>query len=441
MQRYVSFDTTIPQQCNPFVGFNIHIQRYLSDPPTTSGLDKPSQMTPNKLIVIILSSFLLTGYGPSAIGVEQPSQWLTSVRLQPLTGGVMYVRAVVNGYPDSLNFILDTGSGGISLDSATCARWKMPIRPSDKTIRGIAGVRKVSFLYGARLNLPGLSVDSLDFHVNDYEILSSVYGIRVDGIIGYSFFSRYIVRLDYDMMQMDVFTQGEYLYPKGGHTLRPLLTNIPIQTGSVHDAHWLTSRFYFDTGAGLALLLSESFVRDSSVLAIKKKAPLVTQAEGVGGKMTMRITTIRKFRLGPYSFRKVPTFLFEDPYNITNYPFLGGLIGNDILRRFNTVINYAKREIHIIPNKHLRDPFDYSYTGLGIYQVDGRVVVEDVLPGSPGEQAGFRTGDMILAINNDISGNIRIYKELLQQTGTKLRFLVRNEDGIRVLTMRPARIY
>jgi hypothetical protein len=77
------------------------------------------------------------------------------------------------------------------------------------TIRGIAGVRKVSFLYGARLHLPGLSVDSLDFHVNDYEILSSVYGIRVDGIIGYSFFNRYIVRLDYDLMQMDVFTQGE----------------------------------------------------------------------------------------------------------------------------------------------------------------------------------------------------------------------------------------
>ncbi len=353
----------------------------------------------------------------------------------------MFVRAVVNGYPDSLNFILDTGSGGISLDSAACARWKMPIRPSEKTIRGIAGIRKVSFLYGASLHLPGLSVDSLDFHVNDYDILSSVYGIRVDGIIGYSFFNRYIVRLDYDIMHMDVFTQGEYLYPRGGHLLRPLLTNIPIQSALVQDARWLSGRFYFDTGAGLALLLSESYVRDSSVLAVKKKEPLVTQAEGVGGKMTMRITTVRKFRLGPYSFRKVPAFLFEDPYNITNYPFLGGLIGNDILRRFNTVINYAKREIHIIPNKHLREPFDYSYTGLGIYQVDGRVVVEDVLPGSPGELSGFRSGDVILAINNDLSNNIRIYKEMMQQTGAKLRFLVRNEEGIRVLTMRPARIY
>lgn len=402
---------------------------------------KPLLSMPYKLIIIILYLLFVNGARAAPFTGEQPSQWITSVRLQPLTGGVMYVRAVVNGYPDSLNFILDTGSGGISLDSAACARWNMPIRPSDKTIRGIAGVRKVSFLYDASLHLPGLSVDSLDFHVNDYEILSSVYGIRVDGIIGYSFFNRYIVRLDYDIMQMDVFTQGEYLYPRGGHLLRPLLTNIPIQTASVQDARWLSGRFYFDTGAGLALLLSESYIRDSSVLANKKKQPLITQAEGVGGKMTMRITTVRKFRLGPYMFRRVPTFLFEDPYNITNYPFLGGLIGNDILRRFNTVINYAKREIHIIPNKHLREPFDYSYTGLGIYQIDGRVVVEDVLPGSPGEKAGFRTGDMILAINNDISGNIRVYKEMLQQTGVKLRFLVRNEDGIRVLTMRPARIY
>ena len=394
-----------------------------------------------KLICIILSAMLITGTPVLAVDEPSPSQWLTTIRLHPLTGGVMFIRAMVGGYPDSLNFILDTGSGGISLDSAACERLKIPIKPSEKTIRGIAGVRKVSFLYDARLNLPGLTVDSLNFHVNDYEILSSVYGIRVDGIIGYSFFSRYIVRLDYDQLQMEVFTQGEYLYPRGGHLLRPLLTNIPIQTGMIQDARSIPARFYFDSGAGLAILLSESYVRDSGFLARKRKEPLVTQAEGVGGKMTMRITTIRKFRIGPYSFRRIPTFLFEDPYNITNYPFLAGLIGNDILRRFNTVINYAKREIHITPNKHLRDPFDYSYTGLGIYQVDSHVVVEDVIPGSPGELAGFRSGDIILAINNDISNNIRIYKEMLQQTGVRLRFLISRPEGLVVITMRPARIY
>ncbi len=33
-------------------------------------------------------------------------------------------------------------------------------------------------------------MDSLNFHVSDYDILSSVYGDSIDGIIGYSFFSQ-----------------------------------------------------------------------------------------------------------------------------------------------------------------------------------------------------------------------------------------------------------
>ena len=43
-------------------------------------------------------------------------------------------------------------------------------------------------------------VDSLDFYINDYEILSSVYGEKIDGVIGYSLFSRYIIKIDYDSL-------------------------------------------------------------------------------------------------------------------------------------------------------------------------------------------------------------------------------------------------
>ncbi len=34
--------------------------------------------------------------------------------------------------------------------------------------------------------------------VNNYDILTSVYGEKVDGILGYTFFSRYLIRVDYD---------------------------------------------------------------------------------------------------------------------------------------------------------------------------------------------------------------------------------------------------
>lgn len=355
---------------------------------------------------------------------EPPARRLTAVPLKTLSGGVILIKAAVNKYPDSLNFILDTGSGGISLDSTTCIELNIPLAPSDKTIRGIGGIRNVKFLNNAKLHLPGLSVDSLNFHVNDYEILTSVYGIKIDGIIGYSFLSRYIVKLNYDTMLMEVFTPGELKYPRGGHLLRPLLASIPIQTLNFKEKDKFQNRFYFDTGAGLSFLLSEDYIRDSGILENKKKTPLVTQAEGLGGKMTMRLTTIKEVRLGPYKFKNVPTFLFDDDYNVTSYPFLGGLIGNDLLRRFNVILNYKKREIHIIPNRSFKEAFDYAYTGLGVYYVNGKVIVEDVVKDSPGEAGGFMPGDVILGINNNFSNNIQVYKSMMQNLGNKLKFVI-----------------
>jgi predicted aspartyl protease len=378
------------------------------------------------VLMLALLICLVMGVSGQEDFSEPESKLLSVIPFTRMSGGVVILNGVVNNYPDSLNFILDTGSGGISLDSLTCVRLKINLTPSDRTIRGIGGIRKVNFLNHATLKLKGLQIDSLNFHVNDYDILSSVYGMKIDGIIGYSFLSRYIVRLDYDSSRMYVYSKGEYRYPRGGHILRPQFGTIPIQTLKFRDEpkRPLVNRFYFDTGAGLCLLLSKDYVTDSAVMRKRKPEPVITQAEGLGGKMQMELTTVKEIQLGPYKFRNVPTFVFEDKFNVTSYPFLGGLIGNDILRRFTVTLNYGKREIHIIPNSHYYDGFDYSYTGLGIYYVNEKIVVEDIVPGSPGEKAGFLPGDVIIGINNNYSNNIQTYKNLLQVTGARLRVLV-----------------
>ncbi len=373
---------------------------------------------------------------------EPEAKLLSVVPFTRMSGGVIILTGIVNNYTDSLNFILDTGSGGISLDSLTCVRLNISLSPSERTIRGIGGIRRVNFLNNATLKLKGLQVDSLNFHVNDYDILSSVYGVKIDGIIGYSFLSRFIVKLDYDSSKMYVYSKGEFRYPRGGHILRPQFGTIPIQTVKFRDEpkRPLFNRFYFDTGAGLCLLLSKDYVTDSAVMRKGKPAPVITQAEGLGGKMQMELTTVKEIQLGPYKFRNVPTFVFEDKFNVTSYPFLGGLIGNDILRRFTVTLNYAKKEIHIIPNSLYHDGFDYSYTGLGVYFVNDKIVVEDIVPGSPGEKAGFQPGDVIIGINNNYSNNIQTYKNLMQTTGTKLRILVLRNGEPFELYMKPKSI-
>ena len=316
--------------------------------------------------------------GAQELFTPPQSQFITRMPFTLLSGGVVIIKATLNDFPDTLNFILDTGSGGISLDSVTVQDLKLPVTPSARTIRGIAGIRRISFVINQSLHLPGITVEKLDFHINDYEILTSVYGFRIDGIIGYSFFKRYIVKVNYDLGMLEVWTQGEIKYPRNGHLLKPKINNLPVIEARVRDENTSTTKYFFDTGAGLCFLFTEEYLKDSAILKKGKKI-IETQGEGLGGKKLMRLTTVKEVKLGPYKFRNVPAHIFEDEFNLTSYPELGGLIGNDLLRRFNIIMNYEKSEFHLLPNTHFNDAFDYSYSGLSIYLVDGNVVVEDVM--------------------------------------------------------------
>ncbi len=266
------------------------------------------------LCILFLATFFLPGIQAQKTQKNAPlARLITQVPFDTFTGGVVVIRAQLIGFPDTLNFIMDTGSGGISLDSTTCIRLNLQSVLTDKLIMGIGGVRRLRFVNNRSLKLGDMQIDSLNFHVSDYDILSTVYGDRIDGIIGYSFFTRYIVKFDYDSSQMYIYSKGQMKYPRGGFQIRPAFTSLPVQGGILRDSREVSSRFYFDTGAGLCILLNSDFIRDSSILSLEKK-PLPTQAQGMGGKANMELTTMKEFRLGPYRFRNVPTYIFNDEY-------------------------------------------------------------------------------------------------------------------------------
>lgn len=387
-----------------------------------------------KICFTILLLFVLANTHAQEILPQKEAKFITRFPFKQFSGGVMVLQALFANIPDTLNFILDSGSGGISLDSATCAEFNIPIKPSDTTITGIGGVRKVSFAFDQSLTLPGLKIEHLNFHVNNYEVLSSVYGEKVDGIIGYSFFSRYIVKINFDSSILEIYSPGKIDYPKNGTTLHPAFTNLPIQWLNIKDKRSLGFNFYFDTGAGLCLLMSEKFASDSGILLSRRK-PVITQAEGMGGKIQMRLTLIKEVKVGPYRFRAVPTYLYKDDYNVTSYPFTGGLLGNDLLRRFNMIFNYPNHEIHLEPNTHFNEDFDYAYTGLGIYFVNGKIMVEDVIAGSPADKAHFKINDEIIAVNKNFSLNMQAYKYILQKPFEAVSVLIRRDGILKELTI------
>jgi hypothetical protein len=374
---------------------------------------------------------LLTVARPASAQEEfiEPSRELATVPFIQLTGGIIIMQAKLDNFPDTLNFVLDTGSSGISLDSATAAFLGLKPIPTDKTIRGIAGIRKVSFLYNRRLRFPGITIDSLNFHINDYSILTEVYGEQIDGIIGYSLISRYILKVDYDSMRITFCTPGTMRYPRGGFLMKPNISQLVTQPFRIRDEKTINTRFLYDMGAGLCMLYSREFVMDSNFLD-KKRKHYVKQGEGLGGKIDMELTVIKEVKIGPYRFRNVPVFIFDDITNITQYPQLGGLMGNDLLRRFNVIINYGKGDIYLLPNHHYGETFDYSYSGMELYFVNGRIITGDVAKDSPAEAAGVKEGDEVLAVNKNFSQNLNQYKIALQSPNEKVRLLIRRNGVI-----------
>ena len=361
--------------------------------------------------------------------IEPPSRLLISVPFTQLTGGVIILQAKFGDFPDTLNFILDTGSSGISLDSTTAEYLQLKPIPTERTIRGIAGIRKVSFLYNQQLKFPGLTVDSLNFHINNYGILTAVYGERIDGIIGYSILSRFIFKLDYDSMRLSFHTKGTIRYPRGGYLLKPTISQLVAQPLRVRDEKTVNTRFIYDMGAGVCMLLSKDFITDSSFID-KRKKRWVKEGEGLGGKIDMELLVIKEVKLGPYRFRNVPVHIFDDENNVTSYPYMGGLIGNDILRRFNVILNYAKSDIYITPNSHYGEAFDYSYSGIELYLIDGLILIGDVAKGSPAEAAGLKEGDQVLAVNRNFSQNLNQYKIAMQTPNEKIKIIYRRDGAI-----------
>jgi hypothetical protein len=370
---------------------------------------------------------------------ETPVQPLTRIPFLSLTGGVMIVTAQMPPFPDTLQFIFDTGSSGISLDSSTAAYLGLQPVYSGYAIRGVGGIRKVPFVNGRSLQLGSIRADSLDFHVNDYSVLTSVYGVRIDGIIGYSLLSRYVIRIDQELQQMDWFAAGVNVYPRRGYRMKLEMDKLPSHTAYVQDLRGEQSRFLIDLGAGLNLLFSRRYVQSSGLLDNTRKR-WIKSGEGIGGRIEMELTTMRQLRIGPYRFRQVPINIFDDDFNVTNYPEWAGLIGNDLLRRFQVILNYPAKEMHLLPNRYFSDPFDYSYSGLELYLVANKIRVGYLAPGSPAAAAGLELGDEVVAVNKNFSGILTEYKFQLQKAGERVRIIYRRDEKIGELEFRVLRI-
>ncbi len=211
--------------------------------------------------------------------------------------------------------------------------------------------------------------------------------------------------------------------------MKPKLIKLPYLPAEAKDAKRRRVNYLFDIGAGLTALFSDDYMKDSTLLKAKRKKYL-KQGEGLGGKVDFYLSVIKELKIESYRFKNVPINIFDDEYNIMAYPSSGVLVGSDIFRRFNCILNYKNKEIYIKPNKYFKDAFDYAYSGIELYLLNGKAIIGDIPKSSPADKAQLKAGDEVLSVNNKFGMTLNDFKQALQENYGAVQLLIRRDGEL-----------
>jgi predicted aspartyl protease len=326
----------------------------------------------------------------------------------------VYVEAMVNG-KGPYTFIVDTG--GHTLLSPRVVK-EVGLESVGKSETAGAGEKTATSGYArykeiaigkARLR------DQVGFTIEIYE--PSIEGIQVDGMIGFEYFSRFAVRLDYGAQTMTT-TDFAHLDTKDAGTAVPFkfYDHLPQVTGSIDG---LPALFDIDSGSRAEIDITGPFVARHKLRDKYVKGVSAITGWGVGGPGRSYVARFPSLTLDGIKVDDVVAGLSEakgGSFSDSNYD---GNIGSGLLKRFVVTFDYSHQVLYL---KRLSPPpadagrFDRS--GMWINAVSDAYEVKSIDANSPAAEAGLAEGDLITSLNGQ-----RAVAAQLSEARTMLRAL------------------
>jgi predicted aspartyl protease len=320
-----------------------------------------------------------------------------------IVNNLALVETKVNDGSPSL-FLLDTGAGTSVIDKAMAERMGLSGGgPLDLSTGGgsveASKLLKVELRIGENVRVSDSSAVALDLRS-----LSEGLGLPVGGILGYEVFRKYVVTIDYDDQRV-TFQEPDNYQPKGDARVLPvhLEDGIPfIDVNVKSNGQATTARVEFDTGLTGALTLLRSYVDENRLLGPNQETlPIVTGAL-LPGKVPATLTRMERVDMGEFEMSNMLTNLAPDA-QAAGLESGVGLVGGELLKRFDIAIDYSRRRILLSTSKErLQNPTEFDASGMSLAaQSDGfrTYHVRSVVVGSPADGAGILAGDVLAAVN------------------------------------------
>ena len=254
-----------------------------------------------------------------------------------LAADEVFVRGRVNG-SESLWFSVDSGASSMILDAARARELRFASGEQQQGRgAGAGGVTYTKLEPQIDLTIADLKSSGYSFIAIDLSGPARNAGHPMDGILGFEFFSRFVVTIDYHNRTMTLDEPAGFQEPRGS-TMFPLeiVSKLPFITGTIKvpGVAAETSRFLVDTGSADAV---------DHPLIKKSRGKVRRSVTGVGlGKTTTGwIGNAEYLKLGPYTIRKPITACCG------GNEFNQMMIGAAILERFVVTFDYSHRQFYL----------------------------------------------------------------------------------------------
>lgn len=382
-----------------------------------------------------------------------------------LINNLVFIPIKVNGV--ELNFLLDTGVEETILFSLEDNPDVNFFNSEKITLKGLGSEDAIEGLKTTNniLELDGIKATrQLIYVILDQSFnLSSQIGIPVNGIIGYDFFRKNLIRIDYASKRVIVYKDNEAnrkkIEKKFDKTTITIDRFKPYLFGIADiDKIKIPVKMLIDTGNSDSVWLFQNL---SDQVKVPSKNFEDFLGKGFSGDIEGRRAKVTSFSFGNYTF-KSPIVAFPDSSSIKSVRMVkdrAGSVGGEILKRFSAVFDYKNELLYLKKNSDFYQPFSYNKSGIEIkhngiqwvketvrmetvplsgsitFNSEGKNVTNDfkykfelkpiyeianIRKNSPAAKSGLQTGDVIITINKS-----PVYQYSLQ----KLNELFKSEDN------------
>jgi predicted aspartyl protease len=310
-----------------------------------------------------------------------------------VAGGAVLVPVRVNDR--NLNFVLDTGSGGSSIDLSTAANLKLTPHGKQRIQKNfrdlVVDVTEVGPVKILNKDFPRVELAEVTLAP-----LSKALGTPVDGVLGLDVFQDISFKLNYSRQTLVIGPLAKLGTLGTAVTLRRSTGQFLVNT----DLISVPTELVLDTGTNSTNLSSATWN-----LLTKKWTPrqVVEGIQRAGNPTSPAILVcLPSIHLGSVTLtnQAVRAQTRSDAGAFSSDEF-GGILGSDILRQFEVTFDLKKDTVYLVPDvDYTIDPYRYTTIGIQIARNDqGILQIMSVWKNSPAAKAGIQAGDLIRAIN------------------------------------------